>query len=187
MALKIPSHLKERFDALERLPTASALPAPWSGPINIAVGGLTDVGFGDSSDLLICISSNGRGVIDCLAGSKVARDDGDDFEFDAGNLLVPGIGPLAGKPVRTAGVAGGGLANGTNDGWSVQRHPFAFPDEQLFVASHGQAMLWTPLGEEMRLTKLGGFVTEVRAFGFSPTGLSLVIATSSDLIVFCRA
>lgn len=187
MSVKVPSHLKERFDALERLPVASALPAPWNGPINIAVGGLTDVGFGDSSDFLICISSNGRGVIDCLTGSKVARDDSEDFAFDAGNLLVAGIGPLAEKQIRTAGLAGGGLASGASDGWNTQRHPFAFPDEQLFVAPPDQTMLWTQRGEEMRLTKLGGFVTEVRAFGFSPTGRSFVIATSSDVIVFCRA
>ncbi|UPT62529.1 MAG: hypothetical protein M0D54_19595 [Hyphomonadaceae bacterium JAD_PAG50586_4] len=186
MSVKIPSHLKERFGALERLPIASALPAPWIGPTNISVGGLTDVGFGNSSDLLICISSNGRGVIDCLAGSKVARDDSEEFAFDAGNLLVAGIGPLAEQQIRTAGLAGGGLASGANDGWNTQRHPFTFPDEQVFVAPPGQTMLWTRQGEEMRITKLGGFVTEVRAFGFSPTGRSFVIATSSDVIVFRR-
>ncbi|MDZ4692009.1 hypothetical protein [Terricaulis sp.] len=186
MAVHIPSHLRERFDALERMPAASGLPAPWIGPIVIAVGGLTDVGYGDSSDLLICVSSNGRSVIDCLAGGKVARDDGNDFTFDAGNLLVGGLGPLADKQIRTAGLAGGGLPSATKDGWSVQRHPFAFPDEQVFVAPPGQAMLWTPRGEEMNLTKLGGFITEIRTFGFSPTGLSFVVATSSDVIIFSR-
>ena len=177
MSVRIPSHLKERFDALQSMPVASSLPPPWSGPTSIAVGGLTDVGFRDSSDLLMCISSTGRGVIDCLAGSKIARDDSDELAFDLGNLLAAGIGPLADAQIRTAGLAGGGLPSGTQDGWSAQRHPFAFPDEQLFVAPPGQTMLWTRCGEEMRLTKLGGFVTELRAFGFSPTGRSFVIAT----------
>jgi len=38
----------------------------------------------------------------------------------------------------------------------------------------------------MNLTKLGGFITEIRTFGFSPTGLSFVVATSSDVIIFSR-
>lgn len=187
MSVQIPSHLKERFDTLERLPVVSILPAPWNAPTIIAVGGLTDVGFADSSDLLMCISSSGRGVVDCLTGSKIARDYSEDFEFDAGNLLVSGLGPMAGKQIRTAGLAGGGLSSGTKDGWNAQRHPFAFPDEQVFVAPPGQTMLWTHRDDEMRLTKLGASVTELRAFGFSPTGRSFVVATSSDVIVFSRA
>ncbi len=186
MLVQIPSHLKERFDVLEGLPIATALPPPWNGPTSIAVGGLSDVGFGDSSDLLVCISSAGRGVFDCLTGDKVARDDGDEFAFDVGNLLVGGLGPLADKQVRTAGLAGGGLPSGTKDGWSAQRHPFAFPQEQVFVAPPAQTMLWTQRDEKLSLTKLGGFVSELRAFGFSPTGRSFVIATSSDVMIFSR-
>jgi hypothetical protein len=151
-----------------------------------AVGGLTDVGFADSTDLLICVSSSGRGVFDCMTGTRVARDYGSEFEFDAGNLLVEGIGTLDGKKIRTAGIAGGGLATGTQDGWGVQRHPFAFPEEQLFVGPPGQTMLWTQRGVEMHLSKLGGFITEVRAYGFSPTGRTFVVATSSDVMMFAR-
>jgi hypothetical protein len=186
MALRVPAHLKDRFNALERLPTELALPAPWKGAVNFAVGGLTDVGFGDSSDLLICISSSGRGVFNCVTGAKVARDDNSEFEFDTGNLLVEGIGPLSGKKIRTAGIAGGGLTIGTHDGWTVERHPFAFPEEHLFIGPPGQTMLWTQHGEEMRLSKLGGFLTELRAYGFSPTGRTFVVATLSDVIMFAR-
>jgi hypothetical protein len=186
MAVCIPSHLKERFDALERAPMAPALPKPWGSPKTIAVGGLTEVGFGDSSDLLVCISSSGRGVVDCLTGEKIARDDDQDFYFDEGNLLVAGLGPLSGKQIRTAGLAGGGLPSGTKDGWSAQRHQFSFPNEQVFVSPPGQTMLWTRQGDEMHITKLGGLATDLRAFGFSPTGRSFVIATSSDVTDFSR-
>lgn len=186
MPLKIPPHLKERFHELDRLPTISVLPEPWSNRTNVAVGGLTDVGFADASDLLICMSSTGLGVFDCLTGARVARDDSTDFDFDAGNLLVSGIGPLEGKRIRTAGLAGGGLASGTHDGWCVERHPFAFPDEELFVGPPGQTMLWTQHGVQTHLYKLGGFVTELRAYGFSPTGRSFIVATSSDVLIFAR-
>lgn len=152
-----------------------------------AVGGLTDVGFADATDFLICMSADGLGVFDCLTGERVARDRDGNFAFDTGNLLVDGIGPLEGQRVRTARLAGGGLAVGTDDGWSVERHPFAFPDAEVFIAPPGQSLLWTQQGKEVRLCKLGGFVTELRAYGFSPTGRSFVIATSSDVMMFMRA
>jgi hypothetical protein len=133
------------------------------------------------------MSSAGLGVFNCLTGDRVARDDGADVDFDAGNLLVGGIGPLKGTRIRTAGLAGGGLTSQTYDGWGIERHPFAFPDEELFVGPLGQSMLWTQHGAQTRLYKLGGFVTELRAYGFSPTGRSLVVATSSDVLMFARA
>jgi hypothetical protein len=38
----------------------------------------------------------------------------------------------------------------------------------------------------MKLTKLAGFTSEIRAFGFSPTGQSLVVATAADVSIFGR-
>lgn len=186
MAVRVPEHLRERFDLLERLPVERDLPKPWRNVGTFAVGGLTDVGFADSSDLLLCISGSGRGVFDCLAGLRVARDDSSDFAFDLGNLIAEGIGPLAGQRIRTAGMYGGGLASGSGDGWCIERHPFSFPDDELFVSPPGHTMLWTRRDEEVRLTKLGRFVTELRAFGFSPTGRTLVVAVSSDVTIFAR-
>ncbi len=186
MPLKIPPHLKRRFHELDRLPTVSILPEPWGGGTNVSVGGLTDVGFADSSDLLICVSSAGLGVFDCLTSARLARDDSGEFYFDTGNLLVSGIGPLEGMLIRTAGIAGGGLATSTHDGWIVERHPLAFPDAELFVGPPGQTMLWTQHGAQTRLYKLGGFVTDLRAFGFSPTGRSFIVATSSDVLIYTR-
>lgn len=178
MSVRIPSHLKERFDALESMPVASSLPPPWSGPTTIAVGGLTDVGFRDSSDLLMCISSTGRGVIDCLAGSKIARDDSDELAFDLGNLLAAGIGPLADAQIRTAGLAGGGLPSGTQDGWSAQRHPFAFPDEQLFVAPPGQTMLWTRRGGPPRAVMMESRAASSRACAAAHVAVCAVARSS---------
>lgn len=186
MKINIPEHLRSRFSYLNELAFSKELPAPWNQSQQIAIGGLTEVGFANSSDLLLCISSGGRGLIDCVSGERVARDDAEGFQFDSGNLLATGIGPLSGELVRVAGLAGGGLASGTNDGWGVERHPFAYPSEQLFVSPPTQTMLWNRESETPNITKLGGFVTELRAYGFSPTGRSLVIATSSDIMIFAR-
>lgn len=102
------------------------------------------------------------------------------------SLKAEGIGPIAGAKVRVGGLRGGGLSTNTADGWGLQRCPLAWPDDELILSPPGQTMLWTPKGQPMKLTKLSGFVTEVRAFGFSPTGGTFVIATASDLAIFAR-
>ena len=150
----------------------------------LPIGGLTEVGFANSSDILLVLSDDGRGVVDGRTGQLLARHDDD--AFDAGNLTAKGIGPLAGAKVRVGGLRGGGLSTNTADGWGVQRRPLAWPDDELILSPPGQTMLWTPRDQPMKLTKLAGFVTEVRAFRFSPTGQTFVIATASDLAIFAR-
>ncbi|WP_431898728.1 hypothetical protein [Nonomuraea sp. bgisy101] len=63
--------LRRRFREAPLLPP----PAPWRPLAPIAIGGLTDVGFGFAGrDLLFVSSSTGRGVFDCVNGGRVARD-----------------------------------------------------------------------------------------------------------------
>jgi hypothetical protein len=151
-----------------------------------AVGGLTDVGFAPHSDLLLVVSSQGRGVFDGLSGKRIARDasvpEGDDPDwFDTFELTSEGIGSLAGQRIRTAGLHGGGLPLLTRDGWSVERLTLDWPDETLLLCQpwkHGY--------------KPGEFVkvavhSEVRAWGFSPTGRSLILAISSNLAIWSRS
>jgi hypothetical protein len=97
------------------------------------VGGLTEVGFGDDSDLLLIVSSQGRGVVDCRTGERVARDraDPDDSWYDERRLLAEGIGPLEGKTIRLAGLHGGGLLNCGQQGWSVEALALDWPDVSL--------------------------------------------------------
>ena len=89
MKINIPQHLKLRFAELERLAVSKELPHPWTGPKVLSIGGLTDIGFGESSDLLLCLSHSGRGIIDCISGEVVARDSDEVFPFDIGNLMKP--------------------------------------------------------------------------------------------------
>src|SRR5262249_54536073 len=116
----IPEHLTAAYQHLIGLPEAPP-PGPWRKVPTRLVGGLTDVGFLDSSDAWIVVPQDGRGVFDCATGERLARDPSHDFEYDRANLLVRGIGPLAGHLIRTAGLHGGGLALQTADGWSLER------------------------------------------------------------------
>jgi len=182
----IPKHLQARFNALDKLQARKNLPAPWQEPVFFAIGGLTCAGFAENSDLLLTVSHDGRGVLDCHEGSMIARDDSNEFNFDFGNLKVEGIGPLAGQKVHMSGLYGGGLACQTTDGWSIERHPLSWPDDELFLSPPGQTLLGSHADQPVDVSKLANFSSEIRAFGFSPTGRSLIIATAADISLFRR-
>lgn len=181
----IPKHLEGLFSLLIKLPVGVP-PSPWRQTAVSAVGGLTDVAFAESSDLLLVISSAGRGLFDCATGERIARDPSEDFEFDLFNLTAPGIGPTGSHRFRTAGLHGGGLARCTSDGWSADLLTLSWPSESLFLTPPGH-WIYDPAYKKLPLasTKV---VTEyeIRAFGFSPTGKTLIFATGSDVTIFHR-
>ena len=145
------------------------------------MGGLTEVGFADDSDLLLIVSSQGRGVVDCRTGERVARDraEPDDSWCDERRLIAKGIGPLEGETIRLAGLHGGGLLNCGREGWSVEGLAIDWPDVSLLLVEPWKSIYQ----DSTRFTKLA-VDREVRAFGFSETGASLVLATSSDVTVY---
>lgn len=181
----VPEHLRERFDYLDSL-RAGDPPPPWRRVGAVPVGGLLQVGFGAGTDLLLILSIAGRGVVDCATGERLARDDRD-YWADPGALEAAGLGPLEGQAVRIAGAGGGGLSTRTDDGWEIELHPLSWPQEELFLCPPGQSMLFQNPGAGRSLVKLRPFPSDLRAFGFSPTGRSLVIATSSDVEIFHRS
>lgn len=156
-------------------------PQPWTRVAVHAVGGLIGVGYADDSDLLLVVSSQGRGVVDCRTGLRVARDrtEPDDSWCCVRDSRAKGIGPLQGHFVRLAGLNGGGLLTSGREGWSVESLPLDCPDVSLLLVEPWQCIF----NEGAKFTKLA-VEREVRAFGFSDTGSSLVLATSSDVTVF---
>src|SRR5579863_298772 len=105
-------HLEPIRSRIRSAPISPPLP-PWKLIGGRAVGGLTEVGFADDSDLLLVVSSQGRGVLDCRSGEYVARDrtEPNDSWYDERRLRAFGIGPLEGQLIRLAGLHGGGLPN----------------------------------------------------------------------------
>lgn len=165
-------------------------PPPWRHVGTFRVGGLTSVGFDDGSDVLLVVSAHGRGVFDCLTGDRLARDrnlpDPVTEEWDDPfTLEAPGVGPLAGRRVRICGLYGGGLPVMTRDGWQAERLVLDWPDETLVLTSPGSSVFAAPPGRPAVFTKVA-VRPEVRAWGFSSTGRSLVLASSGELSIFCR-
>jgi hypothetical protein len=159
-------------------------PPPWRKIAMIAAGGLRAVGFDRQSELLLVVSFSGRGVIDCTTGERVARDDGEYFE-DTQFMEAAGVGPLEGQTVRVAGGQGGGLPTSTQDGWSIEVVTREWPEHEVLVLAPFASLFDVLQGKPSRFNKIAE-ESELRASGFSYTGRTLIVASSSDILIFGR-
>jgi hypothetical protein len=178
----------QHLDSLKRKlagAKASPPPLPWRKGAVLAVGGLRAVGFDRHSDQLLVVSSQGRGVVDCISGQKLARDDEEYFEGEE-HLEAKGIGPLTGKLIHMAGLHGGGLPIVTEDRWTLEVLTLDWPTKEVFLFEPGSWLYGSLYSKPDNFAKLAS-ESEVRACGFSHTGRSLVIATSSELTIYNRA
>ncbi|MBZ4323055.1 hypothetical protein JNW98_27405 [Streptomyces sp. SCA2-4] len=172
-----------------------AAPDPWrqvSGP-RIPIGGLLGIGFGvnpdDGNDLVMVVSTNGHGLFDAVTGEKIARDRDPDPETGTPDghpdLMCPGLGPLTGTQVRIAGLFGGGLHTTTAEGgWSVSVVSPEWPHHRVVLSADG-GINQGPAGDRWWHV-LHSDYSELRAAGFSPSGSTLAVATSSDLALWTR-
>lgn len=149
----VPDHLKDRFRYLDGLAPATAL-GPWCELAMVAIGGLEHIGFAPNSDLLLVISTSGRGVVDCATGCKIGRDEVEYYP-DCGSLEAEGISPLDGQHIRMAGIYGGGLPRTTEDGWLIELHPLSWPQEELFCALRVRRCCGTLLRRSQHYSKCG--------------------------------
>ena len=153
------------------------IPAPWvRGPV-FAVGGLFQVGFASSQDLLLVHSSQGRGLFDAVSGIRLARDYVEPMDtFDRKQLTAAGFDVLEGQSVRMAGLFGGCLVQTTVDKFWLEENSPEWPARRVIMTTPDRSR--AVVGEDGPC--------ELRAFGFSDTGRSFVIATSCELMLFKR-
>ncbi|MEW1914222.1 hypothetical protein AB0442_38385 [Kitasatospora sp. NPDC085895] len=183
--------LRERFLSVPVV----APPAPWRPVFNrrIPIGGLLGIGFvpapDDGRDLLMVVSRDGHGLFDTVTGEKIARDrdpDPDDSTPDAQpDLSCPGLGPVSATRVRIAGLFGGGLHTTTHDGWTLEVVSPEWPHDRVLLSADGGIPHNGPHGEDWWHIFDSNY-SELRAAGFSPSGYTLAVATSSDLTLWTR-
>lgn len=179
----VPEHLRPTLRRIRDM-VVTPPPSPWKLRAEFSVGGLESVGFGRKSELLLVTSSTGLGVFDVGTGTRVARDpDGD--VGDEHLLEAHGIGPLDGQRIRMSGMHGGGLPQSTHDGWFAESVVADWPRTTLLLVEPGSWILGDAFGKPAAFTKIA-VEDEVRAWGFSDTGKSLVLAISSTLTLFGR-
>ncbi|MFI7643370.1 hypothetical protein [Nonomuraea sp. NPDC049400] len=168
-------------------------PVPWK-PVwdnRTPIGGLMGIGFAvhpeTRRDLVMVVSSGGHGLFDAVSGEKIARDrDLDTGTPDASpDLTCPGLGPIAGSRVHIAGsLFGGGLHSTTTDGWALDVVSPEWPNHRVLLSADGD-IYKDPPGERWWHIFHSNYST-FRAAGFSPSGLTLAVATSSDLTLWAR-
>ncbi|WP_424871997.1 hypothetical protein [Streptomyces sp. SAI-229] len=180
-----------------RLLAAPVVPAPepwqpvFESPYGVPVGGLLGIGFathpGSGHDLVMVVSFDGHGLFDAVTGERLARDrDPEDGAPDAvADLSCPGLGPVAGSRVRVAGLFGGGLHTTTADGWTLEVVTPAWPNDRVLLSSDGGLPHAGPHGERWWHIFHSDHST-LRAAGFSPSGRTIAVATSSDLFLWTR-
>ena len=160
----------------------------WNYKGTFAIGGLFNVGYASNKDLLIVLSSQGQGIFDCLNGEKIARlySDLDWVGFDEATNSVLGLDRLEGEIINTSGVFGGDhLLKATGDGWSlsageplIEHTPFGIRSTTKIYLAHS--------ANSDRVSVAQDGACELKAFGFSDTGASFVVATSCDLVIYSR-
>ncbi|MGY5124924.1 hypothetical protein [Streptomyces nigrescens] len=183
--------LRERFLSAPECPP----PAPWRPVLSRRnpIGGLLGIGFavapGTGHDLVMAVSGGGHGLFDTLTGEKIARDrDPDPYDSTPDavpDLSCPGLGPIAGTRVRIAGLFGGGLHTTTHDGWSLEVVSPEWPHHRVLLSRDGGMPHSGPHGERWWHIFDSNY-SELRTAGFSPSGRTLAVATSSDLSLWAR-
>lgn len=170
-------------------------PAPWKSVSagRIPVGGLLGIGFAihpdNGHDLVMVVSSNGHGLFDAVTGEKIVRDHDPDADTStpdySRDLTCPGLGPIAGTPVHIAGLFGGGLHHTTRDGWCLEVVSPDWPNDRVLLSADG-GIYKGPPGQGWWHIFHSNYST-FRAAGFSSSGLTLAVATGSDLTIWCRS
>lgn len=176
-------HLKPLQEKLLSL-NIDEVPDPWKLVTIFTVGGLRSVGFDRESENLLVVSLQGRGVIDCLTGEKVARDYEEYYENET-RLEAQGIGILSDRTIRMSGLFGGGLPNITEDDWKLECVTFKWPEQMLILLPPSSDLYGSVHGHPDTMTKIFED-SRIRAYGFSYTGRSFVIATTSYATVYGR-
>ena len=153
------------------------IPAGWTRKI-LAVGGLMYVGFSERrTEKLVCISSQGQSLIDCVTGEKRYENEC----YDEGDLLAYSA-ELGDETVPIAGEGGGGLRAISRDGDILERISPAWPSEQIVFAPNYAS--WVRAPQDCRVVGDDLGITTIKAYGFSGCGRFFVIATSADVTIY---
>ena len=86
--------------------------------------------------------------------------------------------------MHNAGLFGGGLHTTSGDGWSLDVVTPEWPNERVLLSTHGGAC-HGELGKSWWHIFHATYST-VRTAGFSPSGRTLAVATSSDITLWTR-
>lgn len=163
-------------------------PPPWRLALDRPRSGLLALGFQDGADLLLLLGTDRREAIDCLAGVLLAVEEHEAWGdwWHAPDLLCAGVGPMAAVRVRMAGAFGGGLRLDTDDGWSVEAIHVTWNSPMIVLQPPGTGLFLDAPRRRGCVRLDWKPVDTPRAWGFSPTGRTLVLADADHTQIFIR-
>jgi hypothetical protein len=151
----------------------------WYHITTMAIGGLENIGFADSGNIII-LSSQGRGIISSTTGEIVFRDNMEWWEdFNEAEGAIPGFGGEANTAIKLFGFhTEGELRKSTKCGWRLveEEGRHGTIPVQKFYLRHNDLTERIFIGEDGPC--------ELRAYGFSEDEKLMVIATSCELVVW---
>jgi len=147
------------------------------------IGGLSEIGFSkENTELLLVVSSQGRGLIDCSKLKLIDRDNDTSYDWNnSQELWAKGIGKLKDEKIYVAGLDGGGLALGNVNGdhlqymapdWPIIDIIFEPKYKSIYKEGESKNCYWIFHDYELR------------AYGFSYCGQYFAIANSSELRIY---
>ena len=162
----------------------------WTHRHTFSIGGLDNVGYAAKQDILLVLSSQGQGIFDCKTGEKIARkhdDSGWWQKFNETTNSIIGFDILDNIEIITCGLFGGdSLSKTTKDGWElIESEPE--PDEGPFEKYLVKKIYLVSPDKDQKLFVGKDGACELRAFGFSETGETFIIALSCDLTIYSRS
>ena len=169
--------------------TPVAVAGPWRRINVLGVGGLNALGFNRKSEEMLVTSVNGQSVISGDTGEILYRNRDDDG-LDISALKGTRLDHPADERFDMAGLFGGALRTVTDDGWSIE--PLAGSSGVHCVLQppgasvHFSDPKWAAHNKDATFHLIARESEDIRAFGFSWTGRTLVLATPSDLTLWNR-
>jgi len=158
------------------------VPNGWK-KMTFAVGGLSNVGFSkNQSELILIISSQGRGVIDCSKLKLIERDYDDTWEWmDIFELSAIGIGRLKDEKIVVGGIHGGGLPTLNKYGESIQFMATEWPIIDIIFEPNLKSLYKENEAKDcFRIFH----DYELKTYGFSYDGNYFITATGSEVNVY---
>ncbi len=157
-------------------------PDGWKHLNSYSVGGLLSVGFSKTSNYLLVVSSQGRGIIDCETGDKVNRDEEPYEGLTENNLYCKAIAPIENEFITLSMHSGGGLPQSNSAGESLELVAPDWPEYDLILCSNHKSCLIP--NDQPYCTKI--YREHIQAFGFSWCGNYIVAACGSGLDIWQR-
>ncbi|MBP2832616.1 hypothetical protein J8281_10510 [Aquimarina sp. U1-2] len=159
----------------------------WFKKEKFAIGGLREMGFKPNTDILMLLSSQGRGIFDCIKAEKIERDSYDYYmeEWDEKTRIVQGFGKFKDEVFICGGFeAKDPIKKETKDGWKIKIKQETRLDYRK-VMKEAEVMYLVNNDKRIEIDVFHYGID--RAYGFSDTGNSFVLGISSDLYIWSRS